>query len=121
HVQQAQGSILFPQAGEFLWRNKNSSILGVAAGDVFDHFRHIEVVITPAELLEGFARLKAATAATPDMITTKKRPLRSGKKLEHLLHRALRANGWRGLGHGAKNFWICPSTSTKRSISSVVL
>src|SRR5713226_8767026 len=83
--------ILLAQSGQLGRRDENFRIQLVAALDCFDHLRHIQVVVAPAKLLQGFARLEGATAAPADVVALKERPLRARMALEHLGHRALRS------------------------------
>src|SRR5262245_48273877 len=63
---------------------------------MLDHFFNVEIAIARAKLLDCFARLEGATAATADVIALEKRPLRAGISLQDLRHGAL----WGDCGGG---------------------
>ena len=64
---------------------------------------------TPAMFLPG----KAATAASPDVVLAKQRPLRSGKNLKHLSHRRLASDGIVHYTNSLRTWWTFDARSTR--------
>src|SRR4051794_29886216 len=106
NIHKAHRSVASEPFRKFAGFDQNPRILFVAAADVIEHFGYVQLVISLADLLERFLRLKRATAATTDMITAEQGALRAGKGLKHFAHRRFAGDVLRCVHWLAKNFWI---------------
>jgi hypothetical protein len=87
------GLAFFHESSGLGGRNLHPLVGLVGGAEGLHDLSDIQVVITLADLFHRFLRLKAATAATADMVALKQCALRRRKDFEHLLHGGLRSNG----------------------------
>ena len=87
--------------GQVARLDQNAGILLVALANLFQHVGDGEIAIALANPGQCFLRLKPATAAPPDVVLAKQRPLCAGKNLQHRLHRGVACDGF---AHSDKHF-----------------
>ena len=78
-VEEFEWFLLLQQRRQILGFEEQLGILLVAGLEVVDDFLDVELVVALAQCLEGFFRLKGATAAAADVVTAKERALGARK------------------------------------------
>ena len=71
----------------------------MAGLDVRQNFIRAQISISRADFGKRFRWLKSAAAAPADVVAAEESALRPGKNFQHLLHGALRPDGFSGCGH----------------------